>query len=426
MSFKCKFVTLKKVTLDLFTYFCAEAKRGRLFCGIHKPKERVRHALGLSKSTLHRWLVASSNLNGSKPHLKRGRREKVDNFDRNVIKRELLNIIEKKEYVTLRKLKVWLSENNNIDISKQTLWKIVRQIGFTFQKGKSGKNVLCEKPHLLHLRNKYLREIREKRKLDYDIVYLDETWVNAHHTKDKEWQLRDGCCKRQIPSSKGQRIVVAHAGSANVGFIPNAELVFLAKSTDNRDYHHEMNSNIFKSWLRDTLLPALDTPSCIVMDNASYHNFVSDTDKIPTSSSTKQHIREWLTREKLDFDPMSLKAELLDRVHKSNKSKIFEIDKLIAEHGHTCLRLPPYHSHLNPIELIWAKVKGDVADRNTTFKISDINHLTHVALSEITVEYWKKCIDHVIREEEDYWQRDGLGFLQPNIVINLLESTNSE
>ncbi|GBO20085.1 hypothetical protein AVEN_202979-1 [Araneus ventricosus] len=62
---------------------------------------------------------------------------------------------------------------------------------------------------------------------------------------------------------------MCHAGSADQGFIPSAQLVFQSKSTV--DYHEEMNSEVFKKWFLD-LLRGLDEPCIIVMDNASYHS----------------------------------------------------------------------------------------------------------------------------------------------------------
>jgi transposase len=260
----------------------------------------------------------------------------------------------------------------------------------------------------------------------YDIVYLDESWINAHHTYDKEWQSLDGTKRREIPSSKGQRIVIGHAGSKANGLVSGAELLFQALSTDGRDYHTEMNGVIFRNWLANTLLPALDRPSCIVMDNASYHNVVAHEDKIPTSSSTKQEIMAWLAKENISFCSNTFKPELLQLVRRTRKTKSFVIDKIIAEHGHTSLRLPPYHAHLNPIELVWAAVKGEVAAQNKTFKLCDVKDLTRDALAKIDIEYWRKCEEHVLREEEAYWQRDGLHFLQPLAVVNLFESSESE
>ena len=187
-----------------------------------------------------------------------------------------------------------------------------------------------------------------------------------------------------------------------------------------------MNGDIFKNWMEKTLLPSLKGPSCLVMDNASYHNVVLPEDKIPTSSNTVAQIKDWLKRERINFNNKCLKPELLQLVKEQNKPKVFLIDKIIAQNGHTSLRLPPYHSHLNPIELVWAKVKGQVADLKTTFRISDVKVLTTDALSQVDKDYWSKCEDHVIEEENRYWQQDGLWFVQPRMEINPLESSDSE
>ena len=45
--------------------------------------------------------------------------------------------------------------------------------------------------------------------------------------------------------------------------------------------------------------------------------------------------------------------------------------------GHFVLRTPVRHCELNPIELIWGTVKRAVANRNTTFRIRDVERLVH-------------------------------------------------
>ena len=93
---------------------------------------------------------------------------------------------------------------------------------------------------------------------------------------------------------------------------------------------------------------------------------------------------------------------MLELVRRRKKTQTFVIDKIIADHGHTSLRLPPYHSHLNLIELVWAAVKGQVAALNKTFKIFDVTNITHDVLAQIDIEYWRKCEEHVLQEEEAY------------------------
>ena len=90
------------------------------------------------------------------------------------------------------------------------------------------------------------------------------------------------------------------------------------------------------------------------------------------------------------------------------------------------MRLPLYHPQLNQIEFVWAEVKRLVALKNTTFKIKDIENSTRAVISSITKEFWNKCEDHVKTIEDNYYQHDGLHFIQPSIIINMLESTDSE
>ena len=85
-----------------------------------------------------------------------------------------------------------------------------------------------------------------------------------------------------------------------------------------------------------------------------------------------------------------------------NKSRFKKcvIDEMAKKRGIILLRLPPYHCELNPIELIWAQMKGYVARNNTTFKIKDVRELLKYSLNIITKENWKEAIKHVIKEEK--------------------------
>ena len=75
-----------------------------------------------------------------------------------------------------------------------------------------------------------------------------------------------------------------------------------------------------------------------------------------------------------------------------------------------------------PIELIWAKIKGQVATENTTFKIADVTILTHKALSQVDKDYWRRCSMHVEKEGQIYWKQGGLRFIQPETVINIYDA----
>jgi transposase len=94
-----------------------------------------------------------------------------------------------------------------------------------------------------------------------------------------------------------------------------------------------------------------------------------------------------LRRNCTEYDPKETKPELLFRVapYESQK-KAYELDQIEYEMGHLVHRLPPYHCKYNPIVLIWAKVKGEVAQLNNTFRLSDVARLMKEAIDSVTKE----------------------------------------
>ena len=418
----CKFVTLQNITLKIYDYFCREQKRGRLYHKVSNPLNRIKSIMQIKDTTMKRW-IAERDPKNVKSRSKVGRKEKTDDFDKDIIKREVIKMFKTQDMVTIRKLKVRLEERG-LHLSKSTIWKVVRSKGFSFQTLDGCREAILEQPHLVAMRGRYLRKLREKRDEGLDIVYLDESYVNANHTAKKEWCSTDGKHRRKVPIGKGERIIIANAGSSQQGMIGDGEagIVYRSISTDNRDYHSEMNGEIFKHWMENDLLPALDRPSCLVMDNASYHNVVDQEDKHPTAASRKAVIAAWLEHRGIVFDQNSTKKVLLKLANQAKEPKIFSIDKVINQHGHEALRLPAYHCQLNPIENIWSKVKGQVAANNKTFKIADTKRLTIEAIKDVNKEYFERCEQHSIKIEQNYWKKDGLIHIQPSMTINLEEN----
>ena len=65
----------------------------------------------------------------------------------------------------------------------------------------------------------------------------------------------------------------------------------------------------------------------------------------------------------------------------------------------------PFDTELNPIELIWAQVKGFVAKNNTTFRLKDVKELTYAAFRKITKDVWTKAEEHVVKIEKEYCKK---------------------
>lgn len=52
--------------------------------------------------------------------------------------------------------------------------------------------------------------------------------------------------------------------------------------------------------------------------------------------------------------------------------------------------------------------KEEIAQNNITFILKDIEVLLTNSLKRVTVDKWKSCIDHVIKEETEMWELDNL------------------
>lgn len=205
------------------------------------------------------------------------------------------------------------------------------------------------------------------------------------------------------PSGKGRRLIITHIGSSN-GFLDQGLLEFQSNST--KDYHEEMTADVFEEYFKQ-MIEYIPANSVIVMDNASYHSRLKEN--LPTTSWKKAEIVNWLQRKELSYDNTMVKKELLGivRLHKSQYKK-YVIDEMARDRGIIVLRLPPYHCELNPIELIWAQVKGYVARNNKTFKMQEVRQLLLNSLANVSSENWQNAIKHVIVEEQKMWELDNV------------------
>lgn len=159
-------------------------------------------------------------------------------------------------------------------------------------------------------------------------------------------------------------------------------------------------------WLETKLIPNLPPNGLIVMDNASYHS--AQINKPPTQATRKDSIIKWLQMQRIPITSDMRKAELLELVKAKQHTKIYYVDELLKEHGHTVVRLPPYHCELNPIENVWSIMKHKVAMRNVEQKNANIEAFIQEAVAEITPNYWQKYCDNARKIREEFWEKDGL------------------
>ncbi|XP_068912366.1 uncharacterized protein [Tenebrio molitor] len=164
------------------------------------------------------------------------------------------------------------------NISRFKLYNVLHKLKFKHGK-RNRKSLLIERQDIITWRRRYLREIKKIRQEGRPIFYLDETWLNAGHTKQKIWYDETIKNSREAfnqglstglksPSGKGKRLIILHIGSED-GFVDDGLLLF--EGIKQGDYHDEMNANKFEEWFTN-ILTKLPANSVIVMDNASYHS----------------------------------------------------------------------------------------------------------------------------------------------------------
>jgi len=93
-----------------------------------------------------------------------------------------------------------------------------------------------EDPAIKAQRTNYIDTVRQYRQAGRTIYYTDETWANKNMSMYRSWNDRSLNSKIKVPSGKGGRIIIAHAGSRETGLVEGASLVFIGKKKTG-DFH---------------------------------------------------------------------------------------------------------------------------------------------------------------------------------------------
>lgn len=278
---------------------------------------------------------------------------------------------------------------------------LLKSMGFNF-KAAQRRNNAAEAPRVVTWRTKYIMEIRKYRALGYQDLYLDETWYDTHTAQIKQWTDDTDNCAVNVPSAKGDRILILHCGGRD-GFVPDALLVTHKKMTDApADYHGSMNADMFEKWFLD-FLNNLESPSVIVMDNASYHSRLAK--RKPTTRWTVPQLKQYVADNDLPMPQKPTQKALLAVIkdHPSVTEPTHVIDDMALAAGHVVCRLPPYNCVLNPIELVWSEMKRKVASQNLKKQsVQQVRDLITSALSGVGPEKWRNYISHVEKVEQKY------------------------
>lgn len=259
--------------------------------------------------------------------------------------------------------------------------------------------LFVESPSVRAMRAKYFSLLNQYKSERKYITYVDETYLTFG-----QWNNKNLCNQLKMNSEsethgKAQRLIIVHGGGIN-GFVNNALLIL--NSDANADVHHKgMNYEIFSKWMMENYLPNLPENSVIVLDNAPYHNV--QLVRAPNMSSRKGDMKKWLDDIGISYSPTICKPELYAKVLDNKEANIkYKIDEIIKTAGHSTLRLPPYHTELNPIETIWELGKKLILKGNLNDNIDDVCDKVVKEFAKITADDWQNAVNRVEKIEKFY------------------------
>ena len=127
----------------------------------------------------------------------------VDQFDRAAIRNTIHDFFVRKEYPTISKVLTEVHDKGIFMGGRTSLRKIIRQLGFKHKQINDRKCVV-EQLRVVMQRHSYLRAVKQHRNDGWNLIYLDETWLNAHHHLKKCWTD----VAVNVKSGKGERLII--------------------------------------------------------------------------------------------------------------------------------------------------------------------------------------------------------------------------
>ena len=246
----------------------------------------------------------------------------------------------------------------------------------------SEHNIIARDKYVVRMMNEYAKRKRR-------VVYMDDSYIHKNYCRhdDSLYDPNDEQDLQTTPFHEGQRycfiaaIVDAdytvaekdRSATQKAHLMKDTLHIFEGGSRNNKkkatkDYHGMFDFVYFKNWM-ETLLLALEKRNIenaiIIMNKAKYpKNTPPDT---PKRSQKKATLQEACRRYGLSFELTDTKALLWSKlkVHIEENVKPV-IVSMAQEKGHEVLFSPPHFSDLQPIQIVWANVKGEVGRQYTT------------------------------------------------------------
>jgi hypothetical protein len=242
----------QEVVANVYKFMKIEADAG-VPTNLKKTQKIEAEATGVSERSVRRIVkeiktiefgASTSFVTPHEERLVSSPKSTLDKFNECVICRTVNDFyITDEQRPTLKKIHAKLVQSIRFTGSLSTLRKVLMRFGFGWTKTKNNRRILMECHNIRVLRISYLRSLVKYRSEDRPIVFMDETYIHGSHSVLFGWS-DDSISGLFAPVSKGQRLIIVHAGS-DQGFIPNAYIRFKSHQTT-EDHHSDMNYKNFE------------------------------------------------------------------------------------------------------------------------------------------------------------------------------------
>ena len=294
------------------------------------------------------------------------------------VAKDVLLFLASKDFIAVDR-----SNNASMKAGLRAVQRFLNRKGY--KRGKKGRQSYRLKEHVLLMRDKYVSRMSQENALKTRrIVYMDESYIHKNYCRheDSLFDPNDEQDLTTIVAHKGQRycfiaaIVDAdHAipeelrnSDEKAGLLMDTLDIFEGGKKQTKDYHGMFDHNYFVNWMKKLLQVLKDrniSNAVIVMDNAKYHKKLPDD--VPRMTDKKNDLQEACRKYGMDVSANLTKAMLWEKLHQHIQANISPvIVKMAEDEGHEVLFTPPHFSDLQPIETVWAIVKGIVGRQYTT------------------------------------------------------------
>jgi hypothetical protein len=387
-----------------------------------------------------------------------------------LIHRQLHAVTLENTFESCNTLRTALTAELAVVVSKSTVLRWLHALGYVYGKkhfvnqARAYRNALiCSYIY------RYAAALKEQEDSTAIIVYMDESYVHAHHCSQFLWHSLSSATKNEVRGdSKGKRIIIMHAMTkdgllAVEGTEPSniltelyhsCALIFDEVCVDGvtpADYHDTINGDKFIGWMRQRLFPTVQKlypgkKMYLVLDNAKYHHH-RGPDWFAPYNKKKGQLADFLRQRSVEsitvddgrtipaskFSANAGKAAggptlvQLKEAVKQHLAAHPEINttvpqQLMSDEGYELLYTPPYISDLQPIEMIWAFTKALVARQShRTRTVQACAVQTREAMERVTAELCQKQIQHCHTWIEQFMRSEEGGSLQQFATLAALK-----